>query len=373
MSSANPVFAHANNIVIDLENPAKRRKYSKDHGPTVNNVHYGQLKLLLSEMYLLSYHKAHLPDTYVLVYVGSSPGYHIPILVEALTQEITHCFCYDKAPTPLENNDKFTVKHRFFEDRDAYQLAESYNHIVFVSDIRNDDEETVRRRLLLTATPEKKIFYTKNQWSLKKDTDIEHDRSIWTNMQQQQRWMEIMRPAISLLKFRLPWGNVEGIVENGEVEYNTGELTFQPFMTQRGTEAKLMVKREEIGVKKRYNIVHYEEVFSFHNYLRSTAAYRVLAIQRDGPIDPPEMLDDWDSTAMYFSILCYYCQHNMEATNGDILTFGRLLMDSIAFWVEKHHPSMRAFRTLVELREKDQKSSGSRHRQEKKKMRGGDE
>lgn len=369
-SYSNPLFTHADNIVVDLDTPEKRRKYSKDHGPTVNNVHYGQLKLLLSEMYLLSYHKVHLPTSYVLVYVGSSPGYHIPVLVESLRNEITHCYCYDRAPTPLESNDRFTVKRRFFGDDDARELAAAHTDIVFISDIRNDDEETVRQKILREATPEKATSYKRDPRLLTKDVATETDRSIWTNMQQQQRWMEIMQPAMSLLKFRLPWSNIAGIVDNGEVEYNTGELTFQPFMTQRGTEAKLMVKREEIGIKKRYNIVHYEEAFSLHNYRRSTAAYRVLSVQRDGALDPPDLSDDWDSTAMYFSILCYHCQHGLQANNEEILHFGKHLMESIAFWVENHHDGKQAFRTIAELREKEHKTSGARHREQKKKKRG---
>lgn len=346
----NPLFTHQDNIVVNLEDPSKRLKYTRDHGETAKNVHYGQLKLLLSEMYLLSFYREELPESYVLIYAGSSPGYHIPILVEKLP-EISLCYCIDPNPTPLTTNGKFIVRQEYFTNDLAEELLQRHanDYLVFISDIRNEDESAVQKRVLKKATPEKKRMY-RDKKVFSRIVAREMDLSIWENMKQQQDWMYIMRPEISLLKFRLPWSSLEGVVENNEVSYNDGVLTFQPFMTQRGTEAKLVVKKDEIGNMKLYNITHYEEVFSFHNRNRPLKHYRVLPSQHDVELDPPDLTDDWDSTAMYFTQLCYHVRHGIDATHEDILAFGHELLESIASWVNKHKRSHSAITTLSELR-----------------------
>jgi hypothetical protein len=90
-----------------------------------------------------------------------------------------------------------------------------------------------------------------------------------------------------------------------EVEYNKGDLYFQPFTTQRGTETRLLVHRKDIGVKTRYNIKHYEGACYHHNMKRTTEKFinRVTNDLQD--IGPPDLLMDWDSTAFYYVFLTY--------------------------------------------------------------------
>lgn len=348
----NPLFRHEN-MLVDLVSPEKRRPYGYDDA-TEKNVHYGQLKLLLSEMYLLSKHRDLLPKSYVLIYVGSSPGYHIPFLVDCLP-EISHCHCYDQANTPLRDNDRFTLHRHYFTDEDAYRHSEMGEDIVLISDIRSEDHDVVKTRV-------EERMRGMDPKVIKKEAEDEMERSIWDNMQSQQRWMHIMRPLLSLLKFRLPWKNVDDFAVNDEILYNDGELTFQPFMTQRGTETKLLVKQEEVGTMRLYNLKHYEEVCAHHNHERSLRHYRIFEHWPDEDIGPPELLDDWDSSAMYFTLLCYFVFHSIEKTRGEVMEFVRECTKSIAYWFKRDNPDLPSMESLVDIRNKPVKSSARRHR-----------
>jgi hypothetical protein len=91
--------------------------------------------------------------------------------------------------------------HQYFTDEDAFfhRSAAKEDFIVFLSDIRSgSDEEAVDRDMAL-----------------------------------QRKWIEIIKPDASMLKFRLPW-------RDGQTEYFDGDIYTQPRIGPSSTETRLI-------------------------------------------------------------------------------------------------------------------------------------
>ena len=55
------------------------------------------------------------------------------------------------------------------------------------------------------------------------------------DMSDQQRWHDLIRPKVSMLKFRLPW-------LPGDTEYLVGKVYTQPYAKPRSTEMRLIAE-----------------------------------------------------------------------------------------------------------------------------------
>ncbi len=93
-----------------LPDDAPRRVYRKipHHQRTVN--HWGQRKLLLSEIEFLTVHGS--PGC-VVIYAGAAPGTHIPYLVK-LFPEVKCFVLYDPADFAVTNSERIEVHQGFF-------------------------------------------------------------------------------------------------------------------------------------------------------------------------------------------------------------------------------------------------------------------
>jgi hypothetical protein len=143
---------------------------------TTNVMHYGQLKLLLSEIQFLN----HVGNWHgsVLIYAGASPGLHIPTLLRL--HPGLRLVLVDPQPNIMRNSARVRVIRAYLTDDLAYALACQYGeNILFVSDIR--------------------IGGGRNE------SDDEQQARIHRDMVAQMNWHRIMSPRASLMKFRLPW------------------------------------------------------------------------------------------------------------------------------------------------------------------------
>ena len=330
------------NLLVDLEDPTKRLVYDAGNkGNSVRNVHYGQLKLFVTEMWCLS-KVVNSMENIIILYVGSAPGFHIPVLLEYFPM-ITEIHCYDPYATEIKETDVVKIYKEPFTTELAEQWA-SRENVIFMSDIRSGDpadikqkvavinresfdqfkEDSVRLNRLTKSrdqstkkNAEKDLLFLQRQYddfmvNFNITVDISHDNMVWENMKDQEAWMKIIQPEVSYLKFRLPYKQEHDYVVNGEVEYNTGDLYFQPFTTQRGTETRLLVMKSDIGVVKKYNIEHYEQACYYHNMNRSTVRFVNIDTDNVDEIDPPRLLNDWDSTAFHFIFCKYLIMKNPE-------------------------------------------------------------
>ena len=151
-----------------------RVPYRRRRGELKTVVHWGQRKLLMSEIEFLTMYGC--PGA-VVVYAGAAPGAHIPLLLD-LFPEIERFDLIDPNGFAVPTGPRLRIRQQFFTDETAHEYAH-VKHVLFISDIRTAE-------------------YTKL-------TEEEVEEHVWMDMCDQQRWHVIMQPRKSLLKFRLPW------------------------------------------------------------------------------------------------------------------------------------------------------------------------
>jgi hypothetical protein len=202
--------------------------------PRVSAVlHYGQRKLLMSEVGFMTRHGHRSKE---VVYVGAAPGTHVPYLASLFP---THKFTlYDTGHFLLfghpETKGQITVEHRYFTDEDAKALAGK--GVLFISDIRTGV------------------------------TDMDAGEAVATDMAMQRGWVELVRPAATSLKFRLPWNEME-------TEYFAGALYTQAWAP--GATSETRMEFEGVPPMKLWKNKEYDRRVHFLNSgLRQWASYK---------------------------------------------------------------------------------------------------
>ena len=247
--------------IIDENHPSLEYRRRRDDEKTC--VSYGQRKLLLSLVSFLSQHCRSI-DKVIILYVGAAPGNNISIAIDLFPGFEWHL--YDPARFALRTDvsKKVFVYQKYFEDDTAKYWSErkerNNENIIFISDIRTAD-------------------YTKT-----KDLD-ENEDQIELDMAMQRKWVEIIRPVVCQLKFRLSY-SLEG--RNNMFEYFDGLLYLQAFAPQTSTECRLVFK--EIKYKM-YDCKKNEEQMFYHN-----AVVREKNRYENEVADGIELVDDWDSS-----------------------------------------------------------------------------
>lgn len=221
------------NKVHRLLDMSSRLTYEEDL-PDTPVVHWGQLKLFLSELEFLTkctVEAVGRPITFV--YAGAAPGDHQSILAE-LFPEITFEL-YDPNDFYCEDTAQITTHVQFFTNKDATYwkelTEESDMYLAFCSDIRSDP-----------AT----------------------DENIAKNMAQQLAWWKIMQPDLSMFKFRLPWND-------GKSEYPEGDIYIQVYPKPHSSETRLIVRKNAPIIQ--YDNRAYEEACFYHNRVDRVAQY----------------------------------------------------------------------------------------------------
>jgi hypothetical protein len=213
-------------------------RYLKDADPTrdyTDNTrpktveHLGQRKLLLSEIEFLT-HNFKEGDT--VVYAGSAPGTHLPILVDMFPG--IKMILYD--PNKFDPRARSVTKdiyQEYFTDKVATKLAAAIpgEKMLFVSDIRTEPT----------------------------------DAGVTKDMAMQKKWIEIMKPRKSLLKCRLPYGA-------GKFKYFEGRFWIQCFAPQSSTETRLEI--EGVPGLVEYDNKKYEDQMFYFNTVKRTMYYK---------------------------------------------------------------------------------------------------
>jgi hypothetical protein len=77
----------------------------------------------------------------------------------------------------------------------------------------------------------------------------------------QRGWVNILKPAYSLLKFRLPYSLKHG----QKMSYVKGKIMFQVWPPMASGETRLLVHKDDIKKETEYDFKAYEEALFFHN------------------------------------------------------------------------------------------------------------
>lgn len=245
-------------------NMNNRKKYVRRTYEYKPALHWGQLKLFLSEVEFLVkvMQECKDPDVDIwFVYAGAAPGHHIGYLSKLFPK--IHFELYDPNEFVVKTTDMVKTHVQFFTGDDAKFWADSGKYVVFCSDIRTEP-----------ATAE----------------------NIERNMKMQLAWWKIMNPELAMFKFRLPW-------ELGQTEYPDGDIYIQAYPGPTSSETRLICKK---NAKLRfYNNIEYEDACYYHNSVVRPKKYITalgnLSLPRDG-------LDNCYDCSSFVHIMYSYCK-----------------------------------------------------------------
>jgi cap2 methyltransferase len=245
-------FTDNDRILIDS---SPREKYRRRAGECKTVLHWGQRKLLMSEIEFFTNH-CEANKIAVVVYVGAAPGVHIPILTNMFPQ--FSFLLYDPAQfmIPKEKQQRLKIKNKLFTDNTAIKLKKKLRKetVYFISDIRSGDIEHHGDE---ESTPEESEKY---------------DQYVADDMSAQKRWVEILKPHRSIFKFRFPY-------KPGTTEYFNGTVYLPVWGPQTTTETRLVIE-EPTNYRMYDHTKHEEQMFYFNTVKRLT--YYVSSVHGNG-------------------------------------------------------------------------------------------
>lgn len=190
-----------------------RKPYQRRLGHAKTVEHWGQRKLLFSEIEFLTLYG---DPSCLVIYAGAAPGNHIPFLSELFPDY--HFVLVDPAPFNIESTDNIKVVQDYFTE----DLAVTYSRqckglCLFISDVRSVDINM---------------------------EDSEKADRIVKDMERQMQWHIALNPVASMLKMRLPYPD-PAPKPAGSTEYLDGILYFPVWGGRTTTESRLVVVRDD--------------------------------------------------------------------------------------------------------------------------------
>lgn len=290
-----------------LKPSAPQTPYTSRKNKNKEAVHWGQLKLLLSEIAFLTYFwdKTKNPNP-VVVYAGAAPGHHIPTLIN-LFPDVRAWYLYDgrdiivnQVPDKVvvNSNTLFTDDiAKFFNSHDIFK-----NNVFFISDIRTASFKTM--------------------------TDRENENAIIKDQEMQKKWVELMQPVAAMLKFRLPWP------DRGQERYQNyfdGLVMKQVWEPPTSTETRLIVVKQPDGTYKNidWDIITYQDQMFHHNAIvREQREYKSEYYQGGDMLDG-ELIDDYDSMMTLQILGDYLKRRNVEPTQNNIINLYAYILKTL--------------------------------------------
>lgn len=197
-------------IPIFINDIQKTDVYNEDLLEWQPRCHWGQKKLLLSEIQFLTRVSQLLNiknfKEYAVVYIGAAAGHHFPILYNMFPELIW--LLYDPAPFskdifkhPNKEKSVFVYNMFFTDDTIKHVLQNCQNRkILFMSDIRVEA----------------------------------HEITIIKDMGDQAYWGIELNAEFMLLKFRLPYDNLDKVpVNNDQFRFNNNKIINPNFKTNK--------------------------------------------------------------------------------------------------------------------------------------------
>ena len=246
------------NKELFLNDDDLQESYRRRNDEEKKAVSWGQRKLLMT---LLSFICDHCVDieNLVIVYAGAAVGVNIGIVADLFPKITWHLYDPAKFSLKTDFRKKIIIYNKKFTDREAEFW--SGKDIVFISDIRTAD-------------------YTKTE------NLTQNEEQIMSDMEMQRKWVEIIKPLKSQLKFRL---NYTGDGRKEEMEYFDGIIYKQCWAPATSSETRLVLTSSDFKYKT-YNCEKYESQMFYHNvHTREENSYET------GFVDGVELINDWDS------------------------------------------------------------------------------
>ena len=275
----------------------------KLYDPTriLRNVHWGQLKLFCSEMFLLLRHTP--PTVSDILYIGAAPGEHLFVLNKLFPKFRYHLYDSENFDKRLYGMDNIKIHKKYFDDSDIKKWKKMSN-FALISDIRT-----------LSYDPS-----VQDSLSRQRNED-----SVWSDMKLQEKWIMALRPTISLIKFRLPFAYDFILREGLTREYLNGTVIKQVFNKPTSSETRLIVTDFD---KKDWNLVEYEQKMAYHNdYNRNRARYYNPLDMSKTPVLAEEGLgNDFDSIFLTHLVMEYLVENS-----GEFYTIMSMILSEMSY------------------------------------------
>ncbi len=226
----------------------------------IQNLHWGQVKLLYSEIeFLTLVSKEYSLKDVIAVYIGAAPGDHTLLLLKLFPD--LHMLLYDprKFNSELINHKRVTIRNMLFDVEQINYVKQFAKNkkILFISDIRREVNEI----------------------------------EILEDNINQQKWGILLQADYMFLKLRMPYlnktefklldydlsdirkyVNTPNSIFGNYLLYLDGHIYTQLFPKIKSTETRLFVKKQSNNKYnlKYYDIYNYDKTLSYFNiYLRS--------------------------------------------------------------------------------------------------------
>jgi len=251
-----------------LHENSPEKTYQKDSLQNKSVVHWGQRKLLLSEIEFLTLVGRTALQNATVVYAGAAPGSHMDYLASLFPY--VNFILVDPAPFTVRPSARITIIQDLFTDDLAEDIAKEHDNVFFISDIRTADPDA--------------------------DESDEIEHKIASDMESQMRWHLLLNSKRSILKFRLPW-------DKGVSEYLAGDIYLPVWGPQTTTECRLITSKESPRALSFYDHEKYERQMYYFNRVSRPSLYRHNVTDGEG-------LDH-----------CYDCRAEIEILYRYILDF----------------------------------------------------
>ena len=277
-------------LFVNSDDPEEEYRRRKD--AVKKAISWGQRKLLLTVTQFLSYFlDLETTPNPIVVYAGAAPGINIKIISSLFPEVEWHL--YDPAPFKIKSSDKIHVYRCCFTNK----IAETWKgkDVYFISDIR-------------TANYVKLKNLDKNEEEIIKD------------MKMQKKWVEIMKPLRSQLKFRPPYS---GGNRPDKLRYFDGIIFKQCWAPQTSTETRLVVGQKPIY--KNWDCRKYEYQLFHHNVkIRENYTYLNPFTGIESGVDEPELMTDWDSRCEVQIWMDYLSFRNVPVNEQSVVALSKL-------------------------------------------------
>lgn len=226
--------------------------YQNNHQLLHSVIHWGQRKLWISEVEFFTQY-LNPKKNYTIVYVGAAPGTHTEFMIKMFPEKWKYILIdpRDFFKT-LEKNKQVEIHKQFFNDKFALKLKKKYKDIIFICDIRSDEKQTSNYQ------KSKNNNKNNNNKNSKKQKILSHEDHVLMNMMDQKRWLEIMNPEYSQLKFRLPYNKPI-------IKYLKGDIYFQVWAKNMSGETRLVIKKQKNYQEQEYKLEDYENRLYYFN------------------------------------------------------------------------------------------------------------
>ncbi len=236
---------------MDDTQPTTAYRHSSHFFFANSGVHWGQLKLYLSEVEFLAWCMRRFGrDCFkdaLVVYAGAADGRHNPMLFELFADlQMELWDPAEFAPEVKEFACKNPTKLRYFNDYFTDEIAQSYatkaQKIFFISDIRR--------------VPSK----IRTEESDDRSKELKDEDHYW-----QAGWVRAIKPLASMLKYS-PMYPESG--ENPIRDYFVGHIRTQAFPGRTSTETRLIF--EGVPDFMPYDCKRFEDIAAHHNNIVRT-------------------------------------------------------------------------------------------------------